>query len=146
MGVKHLMDKYIDWEGEYAVNISSFARDELLDAFEILTNEREERKIAVQKNGVSGRENKAIHVNGGFRKHLAMNLTAESRQSIIEGSAQGTIDLVQGLDVASISAFMLVMVKGMQDVWDLLEGDSFSRFRCSEEFKEDALIFIAPII
>merc|ERR1712204_68931 len=41
-----------------------------------------------------------------------------------------------GRDNIRINAFLDVIDLGLQDVWHLLENDSFVRFRCSKEFHD----------
>ena len=39
----------------------------------------------------------------------------------------------------SINAMMAVVDAEMQDVWHLLENDSFARFRCTKHFQDHQL-------
>ena len=122
---QHIMEKYIDWEGEYSVNISAFVRNKVLEAFDELC-ERRAKVIRQRKEAMLN--SVTIHplTTGGTINIAAVEMRTEMHEKQKAMELDG--------DRYNIKARMAVIDVGMQDVWHLLENDSFARFRCSKEF------------
>merc|ERR1712154_136125 len=117
---KHIIEKYVDWEGEYAVNISSYTRENVLKSFE---------ELCIWKDSlIQEKENSDENTTSS----TATPPTQQSRAS----TKFGTGPTLKEDRKRAISKIMVVVDTGMQDVWHLLENDSFARFRCSKEFYE----------
>merc|ERR1719464_428484 len=126
---KHCIDKYIDREGEYTVNISERVRTKVLEAFEDLYD----RRALNAKNDAS--DDKAI-------LELKVEATADgktqTRQELRDEKTAAVVETGRRLDRdnVSVNLFLDVIDLGLQDVWHLLENDSFARFRCTKEFHD----------
>merc|ERR1712204_95603 len=92
-----------------------------------------DRRALNDKNDVS--DDKAI-------LELKVEATADGKtQTRNELRDEKTIAVVEsGLrldrDNVSVNLFLDVIDLGLQDVWHLLENDSFARFRCTKEFHD----------
>ena len=128
---KHIMCNYVDWEGDYAVNISSATRAKVLTAFEKLCERRE--KVIQETAAEVALSSGATPPTPPTANNMMTNRPSTNGRGM-NAEQQQKHDLDR--DKWSINAMMAVVDAGMQDVWHLLENDSFARFRCSKQFHD----------
>jgi len=130
---KHIMDKYVDWEGEYAVNISSYARNNVLSAFEELREWRDDLNVDKQNSNTATSSSHTSNLTVSTATPPTTNRMSINQSEVnMDHFHKKEVDF--DIRKEAISKMMAVVDAGMQDVWHLLENDSFARFRCSKEF------------
>ena len=130
---KHIMDNYIDKEGEYTVNISASMRTKVLEAFEELCKRR---RGNIKDDAFNDKEMVILKMDTSHT--IADGATQTRQERIRDEKTEADKESGRRLDRdnVSINLFFSVIELGFQDVWALLEHDSFGRFRCTKEFHD----------